>query len=105
MKIKKPPFEITHQIIDCVAEIAELVGRLTASPLLSTNPTLRRANRIRTIHGSLAIEQNTLSLEQVTAVLNGKHVLDHLRILPKSKMPMRFMSGWMHLIPIRWTIC
>ena len=75
MKIKKPPFEITHQIIDCVAEIAELVGRLTASPLLSTNPTLRRANRIRTIHGSLAIEQNTLSLEQVTAVLNGKHVL------------------------------
>ena len=42
---------------------------------LSSNPTLRRSNRIRTIHGSLAIEQNTLSLEQVTAVLNGKHVL------------------------------
>lgn len=75
MKNKKPPFEITNQIIDYVAEIAELVGRLTASPLLSTNPTLRRANRIRTIHGSLAIEQNTLSLEQVTAVLNGKQVL------------------------------
>lgn len=75
MRNQKPPFEITNQIIDYVAEIAELVGRLTASPLLSTNPTLRRANRIRTIHGSLAIEQNTLSLEQVTAVLNGKHVL------------------------------
>ena len=75
MRNQKPPFEITNQIIDYVVEIAELVGRLTASPLLSTNPTLRRANRIRTIHGSLAIEQNTLSLEQVTAVLNGKHVL------------------------------
>lgn len=75
MRNQKPPFEITNQIIDYVAEIAELVGRLTSSPLLSTNPTLRRANRIRTIHGSLAIEQNTLSLEQVTAVLNGKHVL------------------------------
>lgn len=75
MRNQKPPFEITNQIIDYVAEIAELMGRLTASPLLSTNPTLRRANRIRTIHGSLAIEQNTLSLEQVTAVLNGKHVL------------------------------
>ena len=75
MRNQKPPFEITNQIIDYVAEIAELVGRLTASPLLSANPTLRRANRIRTIHGSLAIEQNTLSLEQVTAVLNGKHVL------------------------------
>ena len=75
MENQKPPFEITNQIIDYVAEIAELIGRLNASPLLSTNPTLRRANRIRTIHGSLAIEQNTLSLEQVTAVLNGKHVL------------------------------
>ena len=75
MKNKKPPFEITNQIIDYVAEIAELIGRLNAAHLLSTNPTLRRATRIRTIHGSLAIEQNTLSLEQVTAVLNGKHVL------------------------------
>ena len=75
MRNKKPPFEITNQIIDAVAEIAELVGKLNTASLLSTNPTLRRANRIRTIHGSLAIEQNTLSLEQVTAVLNGKHVL------------------------------
>lgn len=75
MRNKKPPFEITNQIIDYVAEIAELIGRLNAAHLLSTNPTLRRANRIRTIHGSLAIEQNTLSLEQVTAVLNGKQVL------------------------------
>lgn len=72
---KKPPFEITNQIIDYVAEIAELVGKLTSTNQLSANPTLRRSNRIRTIHGSLAIEQNTLSLEQVTAVLNGKHVL------------------------------
>ena len=75
MRNKKPPFEITNQIIDRVAEIAELVGRLTVSSPLSSNPTLRRANRIRTIHGSLAIEQNALTLEQVTTVLNGKHVL------------------------------
>lgn len=74
MKNKKPPFEITNAMIDSVAEIAELVGKLTTSRL-SGSPTLRRANRIRTIHGSLAIEQNTLSLEQVTAVLNGKPVL------------------------------
>ena len=75
MRNKKPPFEITNQMIDYVAEIAELVGKLSAVSSLSANPTLRRSNRIRTIHGSLAIEQNTLSLEQVTAVLNGKHVL------------------------------
>lgn len=74
MKSKKPPFEITNTMIDRIAEIAELVGRLSTSQL-SSSPILRRANRIRTIHGSLAIEQNTLTLEQVTAVLNGKQVL------------------------------
>jgi Fic family protein len=72
---KKPPFEITNAMIDSVAEIAELMGKLTSTNRLGSNPTLRRTNRIRTIHGSLAIEQNTLSLEQVTAVLNGKQVL------------------------------
>ena len=73
--MKNPPFAITNTIIDLVAEIAELMGKLTSIHQLSASPTLRRANRIRTIHGSLAIEQNTLSLEQVTAVINGKHVL------------------------------
>ena len=75
MKNKQPPFQITNKIIDDVAEISELTGRISAHNHLSSNPNLRRTNRIRTIHGSLAIEQNTLSLEQVTAVLNGKHVL------------------------------
>lgn len=75
MRNQKPPFKITNQMIDYVAEIAELVGKLSAVASLSANPMLRRSNRIRTIHGSLAIEQNTLSLEQVTAVLNGKYVL------------------------------
>ena len=75
MRNKKPPFEITNAMIDHVAEIAELVGRLASTNQLSANPTLRRTNRIRTIHGSLAIEQNTLTLEQVTAVLNGKQIL------------------------------
>lgn len=62
-------------MIDYVAEIAELVGNLNVTNRLTANPTLRRINRIRTIHGSLAIEQNTLSLEQVTAILKGKRVL------------------------------
>ncbi len=75
MRNKTPPFEITNTIIDSVVEIAELIGKLTSANQLSSSPTLRRANRIRTIHGSLAIEQNTFTLEQVTAVLNGKQVL------------------------------
>lgn len=72
---KKPPFEITSSILGKAAEIGELVGQLNSAQGLSVNPTLRRTNRIRTIYSSLAIEQNTLSLEQVTAVLSGKRVL------------------------------
>lgn len=75
MKNQKPPFEITNKIIDYVSEISQLLGALSSTKRLSSSPTLRRANRIRTIHSSLAIEQNTLSLEQVTAVLNGRQVL------------------------------
>lgn len=75
MRNKKPPFEITNSILEKITQIAELVGQVNASAGTSASPTLRRTNRIRTIYSSLAIEQNTLSLEQVTAVLNGKHVL------------------------------
>lgn len=75
MRNTKPPFEITNSILDEIAEIAELVGRVSAAAGLPVNPTLRRTNRIRSIYSSLAIEQNTLSLEQVTAVLNGKRVI------------------------------
>lgn len=72
---KKPPFEITTSILVKIAEIAELAGQVNAVSGLSANPMLRRTNRIRTIYSSLAIEQNSLSLEQVTAVLDGKRVL------------------------------
>lgn len=73
--MKNPPFELTNQIVSDVAEIAELVGRLTSTDRLSADPSLRRSNRIKTVYGSLAIEQNTLTLDQVTAVLNCKRVL------------------------------
>lgn len=72
---KKPPFEITEAALSDVMEISELVGKISSTQNLSTSPILRRQNRIRTIYSSLAIEQNILSLEQVTAVLSGKRVL------------------------------
>ena len=72
---KKPPFEITNAMLDEIAEIAELVGHVNATAGLSTNPMLRRTNRLRSVSSSLAIEQNTLSLEQVTAVVNGTRVI------------------------------
>ena len=75
MKNTNPPFEITNKIISLVADIGELTGRLTVTHGLSVSPTLRRSNRIRTIHASLAIEQNSLSIEQITAILNGKRII------------------------------
>lgn len=75
MRNKKPPFEINNVILSEIAEISELVGHLTAVAGLSSSPMLRRTNRIRTIYSSLAIEQNTLSLEQVTAVIAGKRII------------------------------
>lgn len=70
-----PPFTMTEEIMNMVIEIGELVGQITAHNNLSTNPKLRRENRIKTIYSSLAIEQNTLTLDQVTDVIDGKRVL------------------------------
>lgn len=75
MRNKKPPFEITEAALADVMLISELVGRISSTQRLSSSPVLRRENRIKTIYSSLAIEQNTLSLEQVTAVLAGKRVI------------------------------
>ncbi len=71
----QPPFHMTDKMVTLLAEISELVGKITVLQEKTPNPHLRRENRIRTIHSSLAIEQNTLSLEQVTAILDGKRVL------------------------------
>ncbi|MCD8362579.1 MAG: Fic family protein [Lachnospiraceae bacterium] len=71
----KPPFHMTDKITNLVAEIGEQIGRITVLSHGNLNPHLRRENRIRTIHSSLAIEHNSLSLEQVTAILDGKRIL------------------------------
>lgn len=71
----KPPFHMTDRTITLLAEISEQVGRITVLQEGTISPHLRRENRIRTIHSSLAIEHNSLSLDQVTAILDGKRVL------------------------------
>lgn len=73
--MQKYPFQINTKILNLTAEISELVGKIDTISKLNTSPQLRRQNRIKTIYSSLAIEQNTLSEEQVTAVLAGKRVL------------------------------
>ena len=70
-----PPFTLTARILDLVERIGESLGRFQVNRDQQVAPHLRRDNRIRTVQASLAIEGNTLSLEQVTAVLAGKRVL------------------------------
>jgi Fic family protein len=71
----QPPYTITPEILNRVAAISEAIGRLTVLTDQSRALRLRRINRIRTIHGSLAIEGNTLSEAQITAILEGKRVI------------------------------
>lgn len=70
-----PPFEITSKIIELISKISEKLGEIIS---IQNNPLhiqLRKENRIKTIHSSLAIENNSLTLEQITAIINGKRVL------------------------------
>lgn len=71
----KPSFQMTEEITNHIVEIGEYAGSITTYESLHSDPVLRRENRIRSIHSSLAIEANSLSLEQVTDVIDGKRVL------------------------------
>ena len=79
-----PPFTITSEILNLVADISQQVGRLDASAL-NASPQLRKQNRIKTLAGTLAIEGNTLTEEQITAVIEGKPVLGSVRELSEVK--------------------
>jgi len=92
-----PPFTITPAVLSLVAEIATEVGRLGALTGRGNIPKLRRKNRIKSIHASLAIENNTLTLEQVTAVIAGKRVLGKASEIQEVKNAFaayEAMAGW-----------
>ncbi|PJX12850.1 cell filamentation protein Fic [Halomonas sp. 141] len=80
----QPPFTITSEILNLVADISQQVGRLDASAL-NASPQLRKQNRVKTLAGTLAIEGNTLTEEQITAVIEGKPVLGSVRELAEVK--------------------
>ena len=75
MTFEPCPFQLTTRLANVLAAIAEAVGKLSAVALVKPDPVLRRKNRIRTIQASLAIEGNTLTCEQVTALLDKKRVI------------------------------
>jgi Fic family protein len=85
MKDYAPPFTITNEILSYVSSISEKVGRITATSNLEAKPHLRKNNRIKSIHSSLRIEANSLSLGQVRDVINGRTVLGEQKEIQEVK--------------------
>lgn len=75
MSFYTPPYEITEKTLRLVASVSEKVGRITERSNLDSKPHLRKNNKIQSIHSSLAIEANSLSLGEVKDVINGKTVI------------------------------
>lgn len=80
-----PPFKITSKIIDLISLISEKIGELNSVKDNFRHIELRKKNRIKTIHSSLAIENNSLSIEQITAIIEGKRVLGEPREIQEVK--------------------
>ena len=81
----KPPFTITNSILSHVASVSEKVGRITVMSSMENKSHLRKNNRIKSIHSSLKIEANSLSLSQVRDVINGKLVLGEAKEIQEVK--------------------
>lgn len=73
--VMRPPYEITSNILKLITSISEKIGEINANYLNRPSPKLRKQNRIKTIHSSLKIEGNTLTEEQITALIEKKRVL------------------------------
>lgn len=81
----RPPFTITNTMLACVASISEKIGRISLLSDMETKPHLRKNNRIKSIHSSLKIEANSLSLNQVRDVINGKLVIGEQKEIQEVK--------------------
>ena len=71
----KPPYDITPKILKLISSISEKIGEVNANYLNKQSPQLRKQNRIKTIHSSLQIEGNTLTEEQITALIENKRII------------------------------
>lgn len=71
----KPPYDITTKILKLITSISEKIGEISANLSDRPSPQLRKQNKIKTIHSSLSIEGNTLTQEQVTAIIENKKVI------------------------------
>ena len=81
----KPPFTISNLMLSMTISIAEKLGKIETYHSLKRMPILRRNNMIRSIHSSLAIEANSLSLDDVRDVISGKFVVGHQKEIKEVK--------------------
>jgi len=70
----RPPYKITPKILKLTSSVSEKIGEVNANLIRKPSPYLRKQNKIKTIHSSLSIEGNTLTLEQVSALIDNKRV-------------------------------
>ena len=85
----KPPYEITKQILFLYGQILEALGQCKSLMLIKPEAKLRRQNRIKTIHASLAIEGNTLDIEHITAIIDTMHVIGPKKDIPEVQNAIR----------------
>jgi Fic family protein len=93
----QPPCTIAPEIVSLVADISQTLGRLSVQAKTAHSMRLRRVNRIRTVQGSLAIEGNTLSTRQITAILEGKTVIappDQIQEARNALLAYERMASW-----------
>lgn len=79
METYQPPFTINNEMLNLAAKISEKTGLISGYHSFASKPHLRRNNRIRSVHASVAIEANSLSLDEVRGVIDGKTVIGPLK--------------------------
>ncbi|MDE5554197.1 MAG: Fic family protein, partial [Muribaculaceae bacterium] len=94
-----PPFIVSSEAINLIAEISALLERHNIALESEQNVKLRKANRVKTIHSSLAIEGNTLSENEVMDIINGKHIVAPIRQIQEVKNAIRVYDIYSQLNP------
>lgn len=96
------PYKITDKMLFYIASISEKIGQITGRNNLEAKPRLRRNNRIKSIHPSLRIEANSLSLDEVKDVINGKLVSGSSKEIQEVKNAMMLMKKYQksHLLSL-----
>lgn len=98
----EPPFTITSKILSLTTEITEILGFRKAMDILSRDVKLRKVNRVKTIQGSLAIEGNTLTEQQITAIMNGKRVIAPIREIQEVRNAIRVYDIPFRMVMAEW---